>query len=385
MIARPAVEASGVSKRFGSRDALCDVDFTARHGQLHGLLGPNGAGKTTLMRILLGLVRRDAGSVRLVGRNVDAAAERLPDPVAALIDTPAFYPYLSGRSNLSLLARLDGETRGLRHRSRSGPRTDWHRGASRRRRGRLLRRDAPAARPGRGLDPLAAAVVPRRANERADPAGARDVRALARQLADEGAAVVLSSHDMAEVEELCTMLTVMNDGRVVFSGTVGELRTRAPAVVHVLRTSDDGTALRVAAQRYAVKATPMSGGGLEVSALIEALDAYIIGLGRTGVAVRHLEPRTRSLESLFLELTGRTNADSGVRARLTPNRCTNRAWRREPARIRDCGGCRVVEAVRAAQGAPRSRRMRHQPVRLRSGDAGAEQPADRHPVRAIGH
>ena len=80
-----------------------------------------------------------------------------------------------------------------------------------------------------------------------DPGGARDVRALARRLADEGAAVVLSSHDMSEVEELCTMLTVINDGRVVFSGTVGELRTLAPAAVHVLRTSDDCTALRVAA------------------------------------------------------------------------------------------------------------------------------------------
>src|SRR6185295_11940704 len=98
MIVRPAVEASSVSKRFGTRDALCDVDFIARHGELHGLLGPNGAGKTTLMRILLGLVGRDAGSVRLVGRDVDATSEPLPDRVAALIDTPAFYPYLSGRA-----------------------------------------------------------------------------------------------------------------------------------------------------------------------------------------------------------------------------------------------------------------------------------------------
>src|SRR5258708_29594908 len=107
-----ALEALGVSKRYGDRDALCGVDLVARPGRLHGLLGPNGAGKTTLMRILLGLVRRDAGSVRLVGRDVDAASEPLPDRVAALIDTPAFYPYLSGRANLSLLARLDGETRG---------------------------------------------------------------------------------------------------------------------------------------------------------------------------------------------------------------------------------------------------------------------------------
>jgi ABC-2 type transport system ATP-binding protein len=314
MIARPAVEASGVSKRFGTRDALCDVDFIARHGELHGLLGPNGAGKTTLMRVLLGLVRRDGGSVRLVGRDVDAAAEPLPDRVAALIDTPAFYPYLSGRANLSLLARLDGETRD---------------GASRvdqalEQTGIGARADDAVGGYSAGMRQrlgLAAALIrtPQllfldEPTSALDPAGARDVRALARQLADEGTAVVLSSHDMAEVEELCTMLTVMNDGRVVFSGTVGELRALAPAAVHVLRTSDDSTALSVAAQRYAVKARPMAGGGLEVSASIDGLDAYVIGLGRAGIAVRHLERRTRSLESLFLELTGRTNADSSMPA-----------------------------------------------------------------------
>jgi ABC-2 type transport system ATP-binding protein len=309
MIARPAVEASGVSKRFGSRDALRDVDFIARHGQLHGLLGPNGAGKTTLMRVLLGLVRRDAGSVRLVGRDVDAWSEALPDRVAALIDTPAFYPYLSGRDNLSLLARLDGKTRA------PAAGIDWALEQT------LLaaRADDAVAGYSGGMRQrlgLAAALIrtPQllfldEPTSALDPAGARDVRALAKQLADEGTAVVLSSHDMAEVEELCTMLTVMNDGRVVFSGTVGELRTFAPAAVHVLRTSDDYEAVGIAAQRSAMNVTPIAGGGLEVSAPIEELDAYVIGLGCAGVAVRHLERRTRSLESLFLELTGRADAD----------------------------------------------------------------------------
>ena len=121
-----------------------------------------------------------------------------------------------------------------------------------------------------------------------DPAGARDVRALARRLADEGAAVVLSSHDMAEVEELCAMLTVINRGRVVFSGTVDELRKLAPDAVHALRTSDDRAALDLASRRPGVKVKSLRGadGGLQVSADVEALDAYIIALGRAGVAVR---------------------------------------------------------------------------------------------------
>src|SRR6185295_17565621 len=106
---RLALEAIGVSKRYGDRDALCGVDLMARPGELHGLLGPNGAGKTTLMRILLGLVRRDAGTVHLLGCSLDSTAGPVPDKVAGLVETPAFYPYLSGRRNLALLSRLDGD------------------------------------------------------------------------------------------------------------------------------------------------------------------------------------------------------------------------------------------------------------------------------------
>jgi len=314
MVTRPAVEASGVSKRFGIREALRDVNFIARRGELHGLLGPNGAGKTTLMRVLLGLVRRDAGCVSLLGRNVDPGSAPLPDRVAALIDTPAFYPYLSGRANLELLARLDGESGGRAIRvDRALVQT-----------GLAVQADDAVAGYSAGMRQrlgLAAALIrtPQllfldEPTSALDPAGARDVRALARRLADEGAAVVLSSHDMSEVEELCTMLTVINGGRVVFSGTVGELRMLAPAAVHTLRTSDDCTALRVAAERYAMKVTPIAGGGFEVSAAIEDLDAYVIGLGRAGVAVRHLERRTRSLESLFLELTGHADPESAMPA-----------------------------------------------------------------------
>src|SRR5215475_14937658 len=103
-----ALEATGVSKSYAARDALRNVDLVARRGEIHGLLGPNGAGKTTLLRVLLGLVRRDAGSVHLLGRPLDFA-EPLPDGVAGFVETPAFYSYLTGRHNLRLLACLDGD------------------------------------------------------------------------------------------------------------------------------------------------------------------------------------------------------------------------------------------------------------------------------------
>src|SRR5262245_3875792 len=102
-----ALVARGVSKRYGDRDALCEVDISVEFGTVHGLLGPNGAGKTTLLRVLLGLVRADAGTVERLGQLGNAPPLVLPNGVAGFVDTPAFYPYLTGRANLSLLARLD--------------------------------------------------------------------------------------------------------------------------------------------------------------------------------------------------------------------------------------------------------------------------------------
>jgi len=338
------LEALGISKRYGTHEALCGVNLVARPGQLHGLLGPNGAGKTTLMRVLLGLIRRDAGTVHFFGRSPDARLKPsryrlharlkpsrdtlhsrvgvVPDEVAGFVETPAFYPYLSGRKSLALLARLDGDDGSGRRQ-----RVDDALGQI----GLAPQADFAVAGYSAGMRQrlgLAAALLrsPRllfldEPTSFLDPLGARDVRAIARRLADEGAAVVWSSHDMAEVEELCTALTVVNRGRVVFSGTMGELRQLAPAAIHLLRTSDDSAALQVASGRRGVRAALTGECALEVSAEIEALDGYVIALGRAGIAVRALERRARSLESLFLELTGHGDGgEASMSASLdTPN------------------------------------------------------------------
>ncbi len=304
-----ALEALGVSKRYGSREVLSSVDLVALPGQIHGLLGPNGAGKTTLMRVLLGLVRRDAGTVHLFGAGPDLRVGRVPDGVAGFVETPAFYPYLSGRRNLALLVRLDGDG--------GSPGNDSVERALEQI-GLAPQAEVAVANYSAGMRQrlaLAAALLrsPRllfldEPTSSLDPRGARDVRAIARRLADEGTAVVWSSHDMAEVENLCSALTVINRGRVVFSGTVGELRQIAPATVHALHTSNDSAALELASWQPGVRVTSGTDGALEVSADIEALDGYVIALGRAGIAVRVLERRERSLESLFLELTGQNGA-----------------------------------------------------------------------------
>jgi ABC-2 type transport system ATP-binding protein len=302
--ASPAVEAIGVCKRYREREALRGVDLVVMPGQLHGLLGPNGAGKTTLMRILLGLTRSDRGTVRVLGAAPSPTGGSLPDGVAGFVETPAFYPYLSGRRNLALCARLDHcegdrsarvahalERVGLSSAADSrvsgfstGMRQRLGVAAALLRSPRLLVLDEPTTA--------------------LDPAAAHSVRDLARGLAGEGAAIVWSSHDMSEVEDLCAHVTVIDAGRVIYTGAVEELRRRAPAAVHLLQTSDDRIAAAIASQRPGVKVRVAAvGEGLEVAADEASLDAYVIALGQTGVAIRLLEHRTRSLESLFLELT----------------------------------------------------------------------------------
>jgi ABC-2 type transport system ATP-binding protein len=299
-----SVEAHDVSKRYGSVEALKGVGLTARPGDVHGLLGPNGAGKTTLLRVLLGLVPRDAGTVRLLGADLDAGPA-LPDAVAGFVETPAFYPYLSGRANLALLDRLDGQGRRDR-RQRVSAVLD--------RTGLGSHADVAVGGYSAGLRQrlgLASALLrcPRlllldEPTSAIDAAGARDVRGMMQQLADDGAAIVFSSHDLDTVEQVCSTISVIDRGRMLFSGAIDELRAIAPDAAHLLRTSDDARALRMAAGAEGVRVTPGEDHSLLVRADEGALDRYVIALGCGGVAIRHLERRARSLESLFLELTG---------------------------------------------------------------------------------
>jgi ABC-2 type transport system ATP-binding protein len=313
-----ALEGIGLSKRYGERHAVQGVDVFVRAGEVHGLLGPNGAGKTTLLRMLLGLVQPDAGTIRMLGLAGGAPGCALPDGVAGFVDTPRFYPYLSGRRNLVLLARLDGRA----------PRrvVDERVSAALAQVG--LDRDAGVKVAGysagmRQRLGLAAALLrgPRvllldEPTSSLDPAGARDLATHVHRLAADGVAVLLSSHDMAEVEELCASVTILHHGRVAFSGAIDDLRQRAPSALHRLRTSDDARAIELGAARAGVAlAVATDAAGIDVEAGEDALDAYVIALGQAGIAVRGLETRERSLESLFLKLT----ADASTAAPAAPS------------------------------------------------------------------
>jgi ABC-2 type transport system ATP-binding protein len=296
------VNASGVTKWFGETTALDKVDFTVSPGAVHGLVGPNGAGKTTLLAALFGLVLPDEGTVRLFGRTRTEAGPAWLDGVGGFVETPRFYPYLNGRANLSVLAGLDGgdarqlidaaiEAVGLSGAGRQkvkgyslGMRQRLGLAAAMLRRPRLLVLDEPA----NGMD----------------PGGIRDLQTALRQLARGGVTVILSSHDMAQVEEICDSVTVLHQGRVAYTGQLDVMRAEAPDPVWQMRTSDDTAAIAAARAITGVKASSHDNGGLVVHAAQEPMDAFVVQLGRDGVAVRGLELDVTPLESLFFQLTG---------------------------------------------------------------------------------
>ncbi|MGA2012818.1 MAG: ATP-binding cassette domain-containing protein [Solirubrobacteraceae bacterium] len=312
-MAPAAVDARGLTKRFGARCAVDGVGVTVEPGEIRGLLGPNGAGKTTLLRLLLGLVWSDAGTVSFFGRpQRDGDAPDLAG-VAGFVEEPAFYPYLTGRVNLELLSELDGgrrrsridevlATAGLA--DRAADRVSGYSTGMRQRLGiaaallrapRLLLLDEPTS----GMD----------------PAGVGDVLAMITRLARRGVAVLISSHQIAEIEAVCDSFTVLASGRVVWDGTAAALRSQSPVPAYRLVTSDDGEALRLAHAGHDVRAARSPQGGLVLAAGDRQLDAYVLALGEARVAIRRLELRTGSLESMFFALTAGGESEPAVSPR----------------------------------------------------------------------
>ena len=309
------LEARGLVKRYGHVTAVDHVDLTVEAGSVYGYLGPNGAGKTTSLRMLLGLIRPTGGAVRLFDRDPLLDGARALEGVAGFVEGPRFYPYLTGRKNLELMAALDGGDAGdridgaLETVDLADRQTDKVKGYShgmKQRLGiasallrspRLLLLDEPAT----GLD----------------PGGMRDMRELIRELAQRGITVLLSSHLMPEVEELCNRVAIIRQGRVAYEGSLDELRGRA-GISYRLRTTDDGRARRVAEAQMGVEDV---GEGRRDGLVFrasgeEAVAALSLALAESGAQVLELTPRQATLEDLFFELTedGSGPAEAATRA-----------------------------------------------------------------------
>jgi len=297
----PPVEVRGLVKRYGDLVAVDNVDLTVQPGDVYGYLGPNGAGKTTSLRMMLGLIRPTAGSVRLFGRDPQFGVAAL-EGVAGFVEAPRFYPYLSGRTNLEMLAAFDGGDARTRIGEvletvelvgREDDKVGGYSHGMRQRLGiagallrnpRLLLLDEPAT----GLD----------------PGGMRDMRLLVRRLADEGMTVLLSSHLMNEVEELCNRVAIVRKGSVAYEGALSDLR-RAAGSSYRLRTTDDALAARVAAAQPGIEDVDQSvDGGLGLRAASDdALGELSRALVESGALILELAPRHATLEELFFALT----------------------------------------------------------------------------------
>ena len=300
MTAAPPIEARGLVKRYGHITAVDDVDLTVSAGDVYGYLGPNGAGKTTSLRMLLGLIRPDAGSARLFGRDPLEEGARALDGVAGFVEAPRFYPYMSGRRNLEMVAALDGdgaagridealETVDLTDRA-SDKVGGYSHGMKQRlgiagallRDPRLLLLDEPTT----GLD----------------PGGMRDMRVLIKRLAGQGITVLLSSHLMGEVEELCDRVAIVGNGRVLYEGSLPDL-IATTAGRYEMRTTDDVYAAELAGRHTDVSEVARGDGALTFSADEDTVAKLTIALGMAGVGIHSLVARTATLEELFFRMT----------------------------------------------------------------------------------
>jgi ABC-2 type transport system ATP-binding protein len=299
-----AVESSGLTKRFGRQVAVDDIDLAVPRGSVYGFLGPNGSGKTTTIRMLLGLVRPTAGRHALLGSAMPAGAGRVLPRVGALIEGPGFHPYLSGRDNLR---RLDAVDRTASP-ATSGARVDaalarvgLTAAAGKRYRAYSLGMRQRLALAATLLAPRELLVLDEPTNG-LDPQGTREVRALISAVAAGGVTVLLSTHLLSEVEQICTDVGVMRQGRLVAQSSLAQLRgSVAPrARVETDRPADAARVLRE------LGLSDIDTDPAAATAVLDGVapEKVVATLVHDGVPVRGFTIVEPDLEELFVSLTG---------------------------------------------------------------------------------
>jgi ABC-2 type transport system ATP-binding protein len=298
-----AISSEGLTKRFHGQVAVDHVDLAVPQGSVYGFLGPNGSGKTTTIRMLLGLAYPTSGTARLLGVPMPDGAVSVLSRVGSLVEGPAFYPYLSGWDNL---ARYDAADRSAPpgRASRIGAALDrvgLAAAAKKKYRNYSLGMKQRLAIASGLLRPRELIILDEPTNG-LDPQGTREVRALVRQIAADGITVFVSSHLLAEVEQVCSHVGVMRAGRLVFQGSLPELR-RTGAVRITVRTADVPVAAKVFAKLGLAGPAP---GEDMITAELGAAEPELIcaELVHAGVGVRGLSVESPSLEDLFVGLTG---------------------------------------------------------------------------------
>ena len=309
-----AVQTVGLGKSFGRQQAVADLDLAVPRGSVYGFLGPNGSGKTTTIRMLLGLTSSTSGSIRVLGGAMPDRARDVLPRVGALVEGPAFYPFLSGRANLMRLDSGDRRASGRTRRARVAAALD------RVGLGHAADKKAHAYSLGmkQRLGIANALLMPRELlvldepSNGLDPQGTREVRGLIRSLADDGTTVLVSSHLLAEVEQMCTHIGVMSAGRLLTQGTLGDLRALGTHRVRLV-TPDPDVAREVLVRLGLAPDAPGSAGSpsaegehVEADLTVDGLapEQIVAALVAADVRVRGFEVSGASLEDRFVDLTG---------------------------------------------------------------------------------
>jgi len=306
---RPAVEADtvvevhGLTKRYGNRITAVDgVSLSVRRGEVYGFLGPNGAGKTTTLRMLLGLVAPTAGTVSVLGK--PPGDPGVLAQVGSLVEGPAFYPYLSGQDNMRVVARYAGVPvsrigEALRSVELADRASDKYTTYSLGMKQRLGVAAALLKNP--------ELVVLDEPTNGLDPAGMRDMRRLVRALGADGRTVLLSSHLLGEVQQICDRVGVIDRGRMIFEGTVDQLRGGSELIVAAAPSDVARAALEAMHEVDGVRSR-------EGALRVRAEDRHTALINRTlvaaGVAVTELRRDERQLEDVFLDMTDHQEVDN---------------------------------------------------------------------------
>jgi len=299
-----AITSAGLSKRFGSQLAVDGVDLEVPRGSVYGFLGPNGSGKTTTIRMLLGLIYPTSGRHELLGTPMPQGATRVLPRVGSLVEGPAFYPFLNGRQNLARCDAADrtADPRTARQRIDSAlDRVGLLAAAKKRYRAYSLGMKQRLGIAAGLLQPRELIILDEPTNG-LDPQGTREVRALVREIATEGTTVFVSSHLLAEVEQICTHVGVMRTGRLVFQGPLDDLRRTGAARIRV-ETTDPQAAADVF-DKLALADTQVEEGQVSAQLGEFAPERLCAELVHAGVPVRGLATVRPSLEDLFVGLTG---------------------------------------------------------------------------------
>lgn len=296
------LETVGVSKRFGKHLAVHDLSLTVAAGEVLGFLGPNGAGKSTTVGMILGLIQPSSGKIRIQGKDLDSQPSLVADNVGAIVENPAFYPFLSGRDNLKAHAlaagnispaRIEELLRLVSLTERAG---DAYKTYSLGMKQRLGIASTLLTRP--------ALVILDEPTNGLDPAGQREIREIIPRLADEGHGVLLASHMLHEVEQVSDRVLIVNRGRVVTEGCVDDLLRRGGYIEVVVPDADPALALKAIRPVPTVEGVTVDDHKLIVVGPPECGSLINRALVERGMYASAITPKHHSLEQLFLELTG---------------------------------------------------------------------------------